>query len=100
MKAWVSIALVLTAASLADVRAEDGVWSPEQNFTQVNVACARVYTCGPAADILHDAETKLVPSAPKLVWGVCSAGSGATDSCNECGTNPPSERCEWHLEKK
>jgi hypothetical protein len=80
--------------------AEEGVWSADSQFAQVNVACSRRYTCGPGRDILHSGDTKIVSTAPKLVWGVCSVGAGPVDSCNVCNTNPPTEKCEWSLQKK
>ena len=79
------------------ILAEDGVWTPEDSFAQVNVFCTRVYTCGPVEDILHSEDTQVVSTPRKLVQGVCSAGGGAADSYNECLTNPPQDRCEWHL---
>lgn len=91
-----SVAAVLTTAAV--VFAADGVWTTTETFAQANVACFRVYTCGPASDILRDANTHVVSTAPKTVWGVCSAGGGAVDSCNVCLTSPPAEKCEWHLE--
>lgn len=77
--------------------AEDGVWVTEDSFAQVNAYCTRVYKCAPSRDVLHGSDTRLVLSSPKLVTGVCSAGGGAVDSCNECLTNPPTDKCEWHL---
>ena len=85
--------LLLPSAILAD----DGVWQAEESFAQVNVLCTRVYTCGPANDILHSEDTQVISTPPKLVSGVCSAGEGAADSCNVCLTNPPQDKCEWHL---
>jgi hypothetical protein len=77
--------------------AEDGVWVPEDSFAQINAFCTRVYRCTPPQDILHGSDTKVVSTAPKLLTGVCSAGGGPADSCNECLTNPPTDKCEWHL---
>lgn len=93
-----SLPLLFLAARVSG--AENGVWTPEPNFAQVNVACSRVYRCAPATDVLHSADTKVVSTSPKLVWGVCSASGGAVDSCNTCLTNPPADRCEWHTEPK
>lgn len=91
-----SVSVVVTTAAV--VFANDGVWTTTETFAQANVACFRVYTCWPASDILHDASTHVVSTPPKTVWGVCSAGGGPVDSCNVCLTNPPTEKCEWHLE--
>jgi hypothetical protein len=77
--------------------AEEGVWTTENTFAQFNVFCTRVYTCVPASDILHGSDTKVIVTSPKSVRGVCSAGDGPVDSCNDCLTNPPEEKCEWHL---
>jgi hypothetical protein len=78
---------------------ETGIWSSTDITAQVNVACTRVYTCGPAEDIMHSADQKIVATPRKLVWGVCSAGTGPPDSCNDCLTNPPTDQCEWYSEK-
>lgn len=84
----------------ASSRADDGVWQAASNFAQVNVACTRTYTCGPAKDIMHSADMKVVATDTKLVWGVCSAGQGPVDGCNVCLTNPPKDKCTWSLQKK
>ena len=78
--------------------AETGTWVADNNFGQVTMACTRTYTCRPPIDIVYDARLQLVSTPPALVWGVCSAGSGPNDSCNDCLTNPPETPCEWHLE--
>ena len=80
--------------------AEDGVWTTGDEFAQVNVFCVRVYKCSPAQDILYDESKKLIVSDPESSTGICSAGNGPVDSCNECLTNPPAKPCEWHLEPK
>ena len=92
--------VLATAFSEATVSAEPGTWLANSQFAQVNVACSRRYTCGPTKDILHSADTKIVSTAPKLVWGVCSAGTGPFDTCNVCNTNPPTDKCEWSVQKK
>jgi hypothetical protein len=97
----VMLSFLLSAATFGEsALAEEGTWSADDQFAQVNVACSRRYTCGPGRDILHSADTKIVSTAPKLVWGVCSAGTGPVDSCNVCNTNLPNEKCEWSLQKK
>jgi hypothetical protein len=80
--------------------ADEGVWYPEEQFAQVNVACFRAYLCRPGMDILHGPDTKLEVSDPERVWGVCSAGDGPIDSCNHCLTNMPAKKCEWKLVPK
>jgi hypothetical protein len=92
-----SFPVALVAAGVA---ADEGTWRPEEPFAQVNVFCTRVYSCGPTYDILHSGETKVISTSPKAVPGVCSAGVGPADSCNECLTNPPPDKCEWHLGPK
>jgi len=90
----------ITIAGAVPGYAENGVWTPTQNFAREEKSCIRIYTCGPGADIMHNASMSVVPSPPKLVWGVCSAGNGPLDSCKHCLAPPPKERCEWHLEKR
>jgi hypothetical protein len=80
--------------------AESGQWIADSQFAQVNVACSRVYYCKPGQDILHSADTKVVTTPNKLVWGVCSAGDGPVDSCNVCLTTSPGEPCQWHVAPK
>lgn len=94
------MAFGVLAASVALASAESGVWTPASNFAQLNVACTRVYTCGPVGDVMRSADTRLVTTPPQTVWGVCAAGGGAIDSCNVCLTNPPDEPCEWHIEPR
>ena len=77
--------------------AEDGVWTTDDSFAQINVFCTRMYKCVPGVDVLHGSDTKIISTPPKIVQGVCSAGGGPADSCNDCLTNPPSDKCEWHL---
>jgi hypothetical protein len=95
-----SIVFAVIILGFSAAYAETGMWSPDSQFAQANVACARKYTCGPSKDIMHGADTKIVSTPPKLVWGVCSAGTGPVDSCNVCNTNPPTEQCEWTVQKK
>lgn len=91
---------VINLVLLNTARAETGRWAANSAFAQINVFCQRLYTCSPAQDILYDSKKKLVVTGPKTVRGVCSAGSGPVDACNECLTNPPNEACEWHLQDK
>jgi hypothetical protein len=80
--------------------AESGVWVADEQFAQINVACKRLYRCTTGQDILHDSNTVVRVTPPESVWGVCSAGGGPADSCNECLTNPPTTLCEWHVVPK
>lgn len=95
---WPVLSLLVLVINGA--RAETGAWTPASSFSQLNVACSRKYTCGPKEDVIYSADSKVVQTAPKTVWGVCSAGTGPIDTCNICLTNPPTERCEWHVESK
>jgi hypothetical protein len=67
----------LTNQPIKNTKGEDGIWSATDTVAQINVACTRVYTCGPASAIVYDARRKVVTTAPKLVFGVCSAGTDA-----------------------
>ena len=80
--------------------AEEGVWTPYDNFAQLNVMCTRVYYCGPKDDVMYSADKKIVATANALVAGVCSADGGPIDGCNTCLTSEPKEKCVWHLENK
>ncbi len=93
----VFIGCMIIAMFIQPALTEEGVWSPQDRFMQINVGCMRVYTCGPEAAIMHSAEKDVSSSAPKESFGVCSAGGGAIDACNVCLTTPPAEKCEWHL---
>lgn len=75
---------------------ESGVWTPYDEFAQLHTACYRVYSCGPANDVLHSDDTKVVTTPPEVSWGVCSG----YDSCDVCNTNPPAAPCEWELVPK
>jgi hypothetical protein len=91
-------AIAWAAVGVTAVKAEVGAWSTEDTiFTQVNVFCIRNYICGPAEDVLYSADQRIVSTSSKPVRGVCSADGGPADSCNVCLTNPPTEKCEWHL---
>lgn len=97
MKLHICVILIFATFS---AQADEGVWSPDTNFAQVNSYCTRSYICGPREDILHSEDTKVIATSPKLVLGVCSAGGGPIDGCNVCNTNPPTDKCEWNLQKK
>jgi hypothetical protein len=92
----IRLGLALTMLlDFADAYADAGVWVPEPDFTQLNVACKRVYKCRPKSDVMYSADDKITVTPPEWVTGVCSAATGAADSCNVCLTNPPSVPCEW-----
>jgi hypothetical protein len=92
---WVS-SLISTVALSAD----SGIWVKSGPFAQVNLACSQVWECQAKQDVLHSDDTYVWHTPNKLTWGVCSAGAGAADSCNECAVNPPDEPCTWELRKK
>ncbi len=79
---------------------QQGVWSKRGNFVQVNAACFQYYTCGPREAIIYAADTQIVSTPRKKVWGVCSAGGGDVSSCNHCLTSTPTEKCEWVLRRR
>ncbi len=90
--------------SATAVTADDGIWSPSSTITQINLACGRMYVCTPPLSVTYRANQKIVSTPPRMIFGVCSAWderseSGRADSCNICVTNPPADRCEWHIEK-
>lgn len=92
--------LLFTLAPVSRGNADSGTWVKQGEFAQINVFCQRLYTCQPTEDIVYSSESKLVVTPPETVRGVCYAGAGAVDSCNQCLTNPPNAVCEWHLEEK
>ena len=95
-----ALIVVVSTLTSGSAQAESGVWSATNITAQVNVACTRVYTCGPAESVMYGSDKKLVSTSSQIVWGVCTTGSGPADSCNACLTNAPVSRCEWHLENK
>ena len=95
------VAFALIAASMQSDGAhsdakQPGVWTPYNEFAQLHTACYRVYSCGPATDVLHSGDTRVEATPPEVSWGVCSG----FDSCDVCNTNPPSTPCEWELVPK
>lgn len=92
----VAAAMIVLAAGAAAGTKEAGVWTAYDEFAQLNAACYRVYSCGPATDVLHSDDTKVQVTPPQTSWGVCSG----FDSCDVCNTNPPSDPCEWELVPK
>lgn len=95
-------AILVISASLMGVsdlsRADPGTWMPQRDFGQVNAACFRVYKCNTGQDQLIRGDQHIVHTGDQTVWGVCSAGDGAVDSCNDCLTNPPTTSCEWSIQ--
>jgi hypothetical protein len=78
-----------------------GVWAANTTFTRLRSPLrAPGFTPAPRAD--HHELCRVSPSLPlppkQTIVGVCSAGGGPADSCNECLTTPPSDPCEWHWE--
>jgi hypothetical protein len=100
MKILACLSVSLWFMSAVSAVAEIGDWTTEETFAQANVACFRVYKCGPNEDVMYGGDKKIVASTPRTVWGICSAAGGPPDSCNECLTNPPADACEWHLQTK
>lgn len=102
MKKRVTLAFVFYGLSCIALASDEqtGIWSPDSTFAQLNVACVRTYTCGPSDAEMYSADQKIVASGPRQVTGVCSAGDGPVGSCNVCLTNPPSDPCKWHLERR
>lgn len=87
----------------------DGEWVAETSFDAPalpSLPCHRDYVCMSHAeaegqDTMSNPDCKRVyhhPPARRHVSGVCSAGGGAADSCNECLTNAPDDACEYHYE--
>ena len=58
------ILISITGATATAAFSEEGVWTPDDTFAQVNVFCTRVYKCGPASDIVYGGDKKLVSSSP------------------------------------
>ena len=69
-----------------------------------SLPCFRMYACvdynvAHGQSVIENADCKKIytnPPARRKVTGVCSAGSGPVDSCNECLTSPPNDACEYH----
>jgi hypothetical protein len=89
----------------------EGKWVAEESFETPggpipSLPCFRNYVCvseneANGQQTMSDPACKRVyhyPPAKRHVAGVCSAGGGAADSCNECLTNPPDDPCEYHYE--
>jgi hypothetical protein len=92
----------------------DGEWLAESDFEKSpggeimpSLPCYRNYVCvswneAHGQQTMGDASCKRIynnPPAKRRVRGVCSAGGGAADSCNECLTNPPDDQCQYHYEQ-
>jgi hypothetical protein len=79
-----------------------GVWRIYGKFTQINVACRQMYVCVPAETIMHPPEMKIVSTPAQTVTGMCQADQSNPESCEHCTAErtPPTDRCEWHLERR
>ena len=91
--------VVLSGTSLA-FAAENGTWYKSGPHVQINAACTQVYACKPKTALIIRADSYVAVSKPKMVYGVCSAGGGAIDSCNACLTSPPTDPCVWSVRSK
>jgi hypothetical protein len=49
---------------------------------------------------MFSADMQMSITPPKISHGICGAGSGPPGGCNVCITNPPSEKCEWDVQKR
>ncbi|MGL6529341.1 hypothetical protein ACSZM9_09620 [Aeromonas hydrophila] len=83
----------------ATLYAEQGVWVKNKNFAQMHTACVQTWTCSPKQAVIHSPETTIKVTKPAYTMGVCNAGDGPIDGCNECAANEPKELCNWSLEK-
>lgn len=75
-----------------------GTWT-KGNFAQANVACMQAWICR-APDVLHSPDTVVVTTPASSASGICNAAGGPVDSCNVCASNPPSDPCQYWLERK
>lgn len=91
-KGFVNGALIMLCATVVSptkALAGAGVWVEDLNFTQVNVACWRLYHCRLAATIMYNPTTQRIVTTPDQgVWGMCQFTTGI-DSPSGCLTNPP-----------
>jgi hypothetical protein len=88
----------MTVTALAEPRTQ-GSWVTGGPHTHINVACFQVWKCD-SGPVLHAPNFRVVTTPNKQTTGVCSAGSGPIDSCNNCVTAPPTEKCEYWLEPR
>jgi len=98
------VIVFLLGVSATAVVAEDGIWTPAPMFAQVERACIRQYRCVVPLSLRYNANQRVVSTPERTVYGICSAGDNLPlgspkDACNVCLTNPPPDRCEWHVEK-
>jgi hypothetical protein len=75
-----------------------GKWT-KGSFAQINVGCMQAWICT-APDLLHDSSTVVKMTDGKGSAGICNAAGGDVTGCNQCSSNPPTEKCEYWLEKK
>jgi hypothetical protein len=93
-------------------KAIQGEWLAEDSFDHPagellpSMPCYRNYVCvsyneAHGQSTMSDADCQRVyhyPPAKRRITGVCSAGGGPADSCNERLTNAPDDPCEYHYE--
>jgi len=101
---YLSIMAFFAGVSATAVVAADGIWTPAPMFAQVELACIRQYTCVVPLSVRFNSNQRVVSTPERTVYGICSAGDNVPlgspkDACNVCLTNPPPDRCEWHIEK-
>lgn len=92
--------LLLYIAFSNDAMAEKGIWVKGSSTAQANLACLAKWECRPEKDILYSADSKITATQPEYTVGVCNAAGGDIEGCNECSSSPPTQPCEWKLEKK
>lgn len=66
---------------------------------QVNIKCLQAWICK-VPSVMHGPTTKVVSTPNDKSWGVCNAAGGDIEGCNACSATPPSQPCEYWLEKK
>jgi hypothetical protein len=94
-------AITTASAGAGEVVGEqhDGRWE-SANFAQINLACVQAWKCIPGVDVLHGDDTKVATTPATTTTGVCNVGGGPADTCNSCAASPPTDRCQYWLEKK
>ena len=119
-----AISAFLLGMSATAVIADDGFWTADTAFTQVEAACMRQYTCGIPLSVYNGANRAVIATSPRMMFGVCTAGEDSRSasepvdtrskrapfgtrptttpvkSCDICLTNPPADRCEWRIVKR
>lgn len=106
MNAWKNRAIAATmfvfavAALAGDMvgSKSPGTWVAG-SFAQANIKCLQAWICD-SGQVLHSPDTVVVTTPNSSSWGTCNAGNGPSDSCGVCSASPPSESCQYWLEKK